>query len=39
MEKYLGIHHHHTVWLAATASGVFVNFFLNKYWTFRHVGR
>ena len=39
MEKYFGIHHHHTVWLAATASGVFVNFFLNKYWTFRHVGR
>jgi len=39
MEKQLGIHHHHTVWLAATASGVFVNFFLNKYWTFRHVSR
>ena len=39
MEKNLGIHHHHTVWLVATASGVFVNFFLNKYWTFRHVAR
>jgi putative flippase GtrA len=24
-------------WLAATVAGVFFNFFLNKYWTFRHL--
>ena len=30
--------HHFTItWLAATLSGTFVNFFLNKYWTFRHL--
>jgi putative flippase GtrA len=30
--------HHFTVtWLAATLSGTFVNFFINKYWTFRHL--
>ncbi len=32
-----GFHHFTTTWLAATLSGVFVNFFLNKYWTFRHL--
>ncbi|HEY9084456.1 MAG TPA: GtrA family protein [Candidatus Tyrphobacter sp.] len=29
--------HGHKLWLAATAAGIFVNFFLNKYWTFKHV--
>jgi putative flippase GtrA len=24
-------------WFAATISGTFVNFFMNKYWTFRHL--
>ncbi len=33
----LGFHHFTTIWLAATIAGVFVNFFLNKYWTFRHL--
>jgi putative flippase GtrA len=33
----LGFHHFTTVWLAATLAGIFVNFFLNKYWTFRHL--
>lgn len=30
-------HHFTLVWLAATLAGIFVNFFLNKYWTFRHL--
>ena len=29
--------HHHTIWLIATVSSIFVNFFLNKYWTFKHL--
>ena len=29
--------HFTTLWFLATAAGVFVNFFLNKYWTFKHV--
>ena len=32
-----GFHHFTMTWLAATVAGVFVNFFLNKYWTFRHL--
>jgi putative flippase GtrA len=32
-----GFHHFTATWLAATLSGIFVNFFLNKYWTFRHL--
>lgn len=32
-----GFHHFTMTWLAATLAGVFINFFLNKYWTFRHV--
>ena len=32
-----GFHHFTLTWLAATAAGVFINFFLNKYWTFRHL--
>lgn len=29
--------HGHKTWLVATLSGIVVNFFLNKYWTFKHV--
>ncbi len=29
--------HHHTIWFVATVSSIFVNFFLNKYWTFKHL--
>lgn len=32
-----GFHHFTLTWLAATMAGVFINFFLNKYWTFRHL--
>jgi putative flippase GtrA len=32
-------HHFTTTWFFATAAGVFVNFFLNKYWTFKHVNQ
>ena len=32
-----GFYHFTTVWLVATLAGIFVNFFLNKYWTFRHL--
>jgi dolichol-phosphate mannosyltransferase len=31
---YLG--HGHKTWFVATVAGIFVNFFLNKYWTFKH---
>jgi putative flippase GtrA len=31
-----GFHHFTMTWFAATLSGIFINFFLNKYWTFRH---
>jgi len=27
----------HKLWLLATLAGIFVNFFINKYWTFRAV--
>ncbi len=29
--------HGHKTWFVATITGIFVNFFLNKYWTFKHV--
>ncbi|HEY1975463.1 MAG TPA: GtrA family protein [Candidatus Baltobacteraceae bacterium] len=29
--------HGHKTWLVATVAGIFVNFFINKYWTFKHV--
>jgi putative flippase GtrA len=32
-----GFAHFTTTWLIATLAGTFVNFFLNKYWTFRHL--
>ncbi len=28
--------HGHKLWLVATLAGIIVNFFVNKYWTFRH---
>lgn len=28
--------HGHRTWFVATLSGIFVNFFLNKYWTFKN---
>jgi dolichol-phosphate mannosyltransferase len=34
---HYGFHHFSTTWLIATLGGMFVNFFLNKYWTFKHV--
>lgn len=37
LETVFGYHRHHTVWLVATLSGMFLNFFVNKYWTFRSV--
>lgn len=30
-------HHFTATWFVATLSGTFVNFFMNKYWTFRHL--
>lgn len=29
--------HGHKTWFVATLAGIVVNFFLNKYWTFKHV--
>lgn len=29
--------HGHKTWFVATVAGIVVNFFLNKYWTFKHV--
>lgn len=37
LETQLQFHHHHTVWLLSTLSGMLLNFFVNKYWTFRAV--
>ena len=37
LESVLQYHRHHTVWFVATLSGMFLNFFVNKYWTFRSV--
>jgi putative flippase GtrA len=33
---YYSYDHFTTTWLTATLAGSFVNFFLNKYWTFKH---
>jgi dolichol-phosphate mannosyltransferase len=27
----------HKTWFVGTVAGIFVNFFLNKYWTFKHL--
>jgi putative flippase GtrA len=35
VSPYFG--HGHRTWLVATLSGIVVNFFVNKYWTFRSV--
>jgi dolichol-phosphate mannosyltransferase len=29
--------HFTTTWFVATLAGIFINFFLNKYWTFKHL--
>lgn len=29
--------HGHRTWFIGTVAGIFVNFFVNKYWTFKHV--
>ena len=34
---HYSFHHFSTTWLIATGAGIFVNFFLNKYWTFKHL--
>lgn len=34
---HAGFGHFTTTWLIATLAGTFVNFFANKYWTFRHL--
>ena len=36
LSPWLG--HGHKTWFLATVAGIFVNFFINKYWTFKHVG-
>lgn len=30
-------HYGHLAWFISTVAGIFVNFFLNKYWTFKHL--
>jgi len=35
LSPYLG--HGHKTWFVANVAGIFVNFFVNKYWTFKHV--
>jgi putative flippase GtrA len=37
LADHYDFHHFSTLWLVSTLAGIFVNFFLNKYWTFRHV--
>jgi putative flippase GtrA len=34
-QPYLG--HGHRIWFVSTVGAIFVNFFVNKYWTFRSV--
>jgi putative flippase GtrA len=34
-QPYLG--HGHKLWFVSTVGAIFVNFFVNKYWTFRSV--
>ena len=35
LQPYLG--HGHKLWFVSTVGAIFVNFFVNKYWTFRSV--
>lgn len=37
LAAHYGVHHFTLTWLVATLAGTFVNFFANKYWTFRHL--
>ena len=37
-QRPLGPTHFSETWFLATVSGIFVNFFLNKYWTFKQKG-
>ncbi len=37
LADHYAFHHFTMTWFVATAAGIFVNFFLNKYWTFKHV--
>jgi putative flippase GtrA len=36
---HYAFHHFTTTWFVSTMAGIFVNFFLNKYWTFKHVNQ
>ncbi len=35
--QHYDVRHFTATWFVATLSGTFVNFFMNKYWTFRHL--
>lgn len=35
--RHAEVYHFTLTWLGATLAGIFINFFLNKYWTFRHL--
>ncbi|MBC5828615.1 MAG: GtrA family protein [Candidatus Eremiobacteraeota bacterium] len=37
LKTVLNFNHDHTVWFISTVAGTIVNFFANKYWTFRDV--
>ncbi|HEY6485696.1 MAG TPA: GtrA family protein [Candidatus Cybelea sp.] len=37
LAEHFNVRHFTTTWLVATLAGMFVNFFINKYWTFRHL--
>jgi dolichol-phosphate mannosyltransferase len=37
LADHYSFHHFTVTWFVATAAGIFVNFFLNKYWTFKHL--
>lgn len=36
VRPFVGGHYGHRTWFVGTVAGMFVNFFVNKYWTFRH---
>jgi dolichol-phosphate mannosyltransferase len=37
LADHYNFHHFTLTWFVATVAGIFVNFFLNKYWTFKHL--
>ena len=37
LADYYQFHHFTTTWFIATVAGIFINFFVNKYWTFKHL--